>query len=344
MSDENVIAAVTKTLSGLILGALADIGGAGVDTKPPNELAAGGADKLVNLYLFQADVDGDLRNADRLDLAPGETGDQPFPLVLHYLLTPFVRRDPDSVAHKMLARAVRVLNDNPVLQRGELSAFAPDSNAAEQLDRIRITWQPLGEKDIYSLWSAFQTPYRMSVAYEVRAVLIDSHRVPKAPVPVLRRGRDDRGPAALGAVPLGLPVLDAAVPPLNQPAARLGEQVVLRGSGLAADSARVRLSHPLLADPVLVPVPAGALTPDEARFTLGAAGIPAGLWSAGLELTGTVVEDGTPRQVVTVTNETALPVAPTITSLPASVSRAADGSAVVDVVYTPRRCPGSRCS
>ncbi|MFF1909543.1 DUF4255 domain-containing protein [Kitasatospora sp. NPDC058218] len=340
MSDEEAIAAVTRTLSGLVHGALADVAGAGVDTRPLDELAGGTRDKLVNIYLFQADVSGALRNADRPDLTPGESGGPPFPLVLHYLITPFVRHDPGLDAHRLLARTVRVLHDNPVLQRGELAAFAPDSNVAEQLDRIRITWQPFGEKDIYALWSAFQTPYRMSVAYEVSAVLIDSRRAPTAPVPVLKRGRNDEGPGAQAGLPLGLPALTAAVPPARQPAARPGEQVSLRGHGLSARSAEVRLSHPLLPAQVVVPLAPGALTDGEARFTVGAAGMPAGLWSVGLALTGQVTEGGVSRSVVTVTNEVPLAVAPRITRLPATVPQAADGSAVIELTCAPAPLPG----
>ncbi len=345
MSDEDAVAAVTKTLSGLILGALGDVNGAGVDTRPLNELADGTRDKLVNIYLFQAAVDGSLRNADRADLAPGETGDQPFPLVLHYLITPFVRHDPDLDAHRLLARTVRVLHDNPVLQRGELAAFAPESNVSQQLDRIRISWQPFGEKDIYSLWSAFQTPYRMSVAYEVRAVLVDSHRAPRAPVPVLRRGRGDEGPGAQGSLPVDLPRLSAAVPPNGQQAVRLGEQIVLRGRGLSTQStlsAEVRLSHPLRPAPVVVQIAAGALTGTEARFTLDASTpdvFPAGLWSAGLALTTEVHEGSLVRRVVTVTNEVPLAVAPKIMTLPGSVPQTG-GGAVIDLTYTPAALPG----
>ncbi|MBV6696787.1 DUF4255 domain-containing protein [Kitasatospora aureofaciens] len=339
MSDEEAIAAVTKTLSGLILHALADVPGAGVDTRPLDELADGTRDKLVNVYLFQADVDGSLRNADRLDLAPGESGGPPFPLVLHYLVTPFVKRDPGLDAHRLLARAVRVLHDNPVLQRSELAAFAPESDVAKQLDRIRITWQPFGEKDIYSLWTAFQTPYRMSVAYEVSAVLIDGHRPPAAPVPVLSRGPDDRGPTAQAGLPLGLPALAGAVPPDGQPAVRPGDRVVLRGGGLTARSAEARLNHPMLPAPVVVPLAPGSLTDGEARFTVPA-GTPAGLWSAGLALTRQVTEGGVSRQVVTVTNEVPLAVAPRITHLPAQVPRTTDGSAVIELRYSPAALPG----
>jgi hypothetical protein len=342
MSDEDAVAAVTRTLSGLILGALHDINGAGVDTKPLNELADGTRDKLVNLYLFQADVDASLRNTDRIDLAAGETGEQPFPLVLHYLITPFVRHDPDLEAHRLLARAVRVLHDNPVLQRGELAAFAPESNVAKQLDRIRISWQPFGEKDIYSLWSAFQTPYRMSVAYEVRAVLVDSHRAVRTPVPVLKRGHADEGPLAQGSLPLELPQVSAAVPPKGQQAARLGERVTLRGRALSAVSAEARLTHPLKPQPVSVPIAPGDLTGAEASFTLDAATpgeFPAGLWSAGLALTTEVPDGAGVRRVVSVTNEVPLAVAPTITQLPAQVAQTG-GAAVIDLTYTPPALAG----
>ncbi|MFE2407785.1 DUF4255 domain-containing protein [Kitasatospora sp. NPDC059408] len=324
MSDEEAIAAVTKTLSGLVLGALADVPGAGVDTRPLDELVDGTRDKLVNLYLFQADVDGALRDADQPGLAPGESGGPPFPLTLHYLVTPFVKRDPGLDAQRLLARAVRVLNDNPVLQRGELAAFAPESDVAKQLDRIRITWQPFGEKDIYSLWTAFQTPYRMSVAYEVGVVLIDGHRPPTVPVPVLTRGADDRGPVAQGFLPLGLPALDAAVPPGGQPAVRGGETAVLRGSGLAAP-AEVRLSHPLLPAPVAVAP--DHVTGTQVQFTVPV-GTAAGLWSAGFSLAGQL------------TNEVPLAVAPRITHLPAQVGRHDDGSAQIDVRYSPAALPG----
>ena len=349
MSDEQAIAAVTRTLSGLILGALSDPDGGGVpgavvDTRPLDELSGGGQDALVNLYLYQADVDDALRNADRIDLLPGELGAEPFPLVLHYLITPFVRQDTGLDAHRLLARVVRVLHDNPVLLRGELAAFGPDSNVSQQLDRIRITWQPLGEKDIYSLWSAFQTPYRMSVAYEVRAVLIDSHRDPVTPVPVIKRGRQDEGPTAQGSVGLPFPNLISADPPAGQPAARLGDPITLRGTHLAAGAITVNLTHPLLSAPVPVTVDATMASDTAVPLVLDPATpevYPAGLWSAGLALT-TEVSDGAggTRPVVTLTNEVPLAVAPRITAMPTSVPRNGDGSVTLDVTYTPPALPG----
>jgi hypothetical protein len=41
---------------------------------------------------------------------------------------------------------------------------------------VRVTLQPLSLEEMSRLWSTFQTQYRLSVAYEVSVVLIDSAR------------------------------------------------------------------------------------------------------------------------------------------------------------------------
>ncbi|HEV2777781.1 MAG TPA: DUF4255 domain-containing protein [Actinophytocola sp.] len=344
MSDEDAISAVTDTLRRLVAVGVESVGGAQVITKPPNEMASGGQDRLVNLFLFRTDVDGALRNEDRLDLVAGEIGDQPLPLVLHYLLTPFVRDGNDVVAHQLLGAAIRILHQYPVLDPAELDGSAVPSNVAHQLDRIRITWQPLSEKDIYSLWSAFQAPYRMSVAYEVRPVLIDSTRAPRTPVPVLKRGRQDEGPVARGDVESPFPELLEAVPENGQTVARSGEQVVLRAANAVAQSVEVRLSHPLVAEPVTIPIPPQDVTANEVRFALAGApdAFPAGLWSVALALTDVLTVDGVEQPVTTVTNEVPLLIAPRITVVEPAVSPDTDGTVVLRVTlgYTPAALPG----
>jgi hypothetical protein len=48
----------------------------------------------------------------------------------------------------------------------------------EQVERVRITLQPLTLEEVAKLWNVFQTPYRISVAYEVSVVLIESTHQP----------------------------------------------------------------------------------------------------------------------------------------------------------------------
>ncbi|WP_158892901.1 DUF4255 domain-containing protein [Amycolatopsis anabasis] len=346
MSDARAIEAVTHTLIRLVADGVNGRGDgfdgrARVDAKPPHEVP--GTDELmVNLFLYQTEVDGSLRNEDALDRVPGETGDPPLPLVLRYLMTPYVRDGKDRDAHRLLGLAVRALHEHTVLGRAELASNAPFSDVARQLDRIRITWQPLAEADIYSLWSAFQTPYRLSTAFEVRAVLIDSRRPPRTPVPVLKRGQHDEGPVARGDVESPFPELTAAVPVTvddegaehEQASAVVGGRVVLRGVNLGARTVRVLLSHPLLAEPRSITPAEGDATGTEVRFTLPAASAgeyAAGLWSVGLALTtGTGAEEAT-----TYTNEVPLALAPKITSeLPLRVARVG-GTATFQVTCSP---------
>jgi hypothetical protein len=258
--------------------------------------------------------------------------------VLHYLLTPFVKDGNDVIAHQLLGAAIRILHQFPVLDPAELDGTGVVSDVAHQLDRIRITWQPMSEKDIYSLWSAFQTPYRMSVAYEVRPVLIDSTRAPRTPVPVLKRGGQDEGPVARGDVESPFPALLEAVPENRQTVARFGEQVVLRAVNVVGQSVEVRLSHPLLTEPVTIPVPAQDVTVDGVRFTLAGTPetFPAGVWSAVLVLT----VDG----ATTVTNEVPLVIAPRITGTELTVLPDVDETVVLQVKldYAPLALPGQQ--
>jgi len=43
-------------------------------------------------------------------------------------------------------------------------------------------------EDVSKLWTTFQTQYRISAAYEVSVVIIESSRIVKTPLPVLTRG------------------------------------------------------------------------------------------------------------------------------------------------------------
>jgi hypothetical protein len=335
MSDGRAIEAVTAALLQLIDAAVNENGGGvRVVAAPPHEVATTADPLQVNLFLYQTEMDPALRNEDALDRLPGETGDPPLPLVLHYLLTPYVRDGKDLDAHRLLGLAVRALHEHTVLSRADLTDAAPFSDLAQQLDRVRLSWETLEEKDIFSLWSAFQTPYRLSAAFQARPVLVDSRRPPRTPVPVLRRGRQDDGPAAQGGVASPFPELTGAAPAAGQPATVTAEQVVVRGRNLSAQAVRVLLRHPLLADPLLL-IPDSAAA-GEVLFTVPAAQ-PAGLGSVSLELDTQVDAD----PVTTVTNEVPLAVGPTITNpMPAVVARGPGGTALVTLTCLPPPLPG----
>ena len=131
-------------------------------------------------------------------LANGEVGRPALPLVLHYLLTPYAPDGNDLLAHRLLGGALQALHSHERLTAEDLArprALQRRRPAARAgADQLAAA----GRRDMYSLWSVFQAPYRLSAAFEVRVVQIDSRVRGQAPLPVLRRGSDGRGAVRRG--------------------------------------------------------------------------------------------------------------------------------------------------
>jgi Pvc16 N-terminal domain len=316
MSDARAIEAVTETLRGIVdAGVKRVMAGARAITLPPNNITAS-QEPQVNVFLYQAEIDGALRNTDPVNVAPGESGQPALPLILHYLITPYAPNADDIQAHRLLGAALQAVHSHPVLTPTDLADAAPFSDISHQVESVRICWQPLDDKDIYSLWSIFQAPYRISTAFELRVVLIDSTVAGSAPLPVLTRGSTGRGPVVNASV--GYPEITSVIAPLGQPSALPGEQVSLLGAGLAATTVTVLLSHPVLAAPI-------SITPDRATgnevlFTVPA-GAPAGFGTVALSLS-------TPGTSDLLSNDVPFGVSPKITSrLPATVAASRNAAA-----------------
>jgi hypothetical protein len=332
MSDARALEAVTETLRGLVDAGVKHVAaGAFAVAQPPHEVTTTGQSLQVNLFLYHTEIDGALRNTDPVGLQPGETGEPALPLILHYLLTPYAPDGDDIRAHRLLGGALQALHSHSRLTRTDLAAVASYSDVSKQVEQVNITWQPFEEKDIYSLWSVFQAPYRLSVAFEVRVVLIDSRRTAITPLPVLTRGADGRGPVAAPEVGSPVPALTVVRFPTGQPAARVGDDVDLGGAHLSGTSA-VLIDHPTLSAPDRVTP--GSVAADTVTFKVPAT-VPAGLCTVSLVL-------GVPPQE-SVVGELYLPVGPKVTSpMPMTVARDGNGTAVVTLTCTPAFQPGQR--
>ena len=272
MSDSLAIAAVTTTLRNMLDSGLnADVSGTTVTTRPLDRARQGVAGSQVNLFLYHTIPSAAWRNMDiPWKVKPGETGQPPLPLVLHYLVTAFYGEDEDGVdtttdanrilgSHRLLGRAMSVLHDHPLLDTAAINGVLPADDQLDhpydQVERVRITPQPLTLDEMNKLWGGFQTEFRLSAAYEVSIVLIESARPARAPLPVLRRGSHDEG---VFTQPGLSPTLREVRLPDEKPAAELGDTLELRGSNLDAGDLTAELRHALLADPIeLVPL-AGA--------------------------------------------------------------------------------------
>ena len=263
MSNTLAIAATTATLRNLLLTQIplldADLSDLEVTIQPPDLARKGITKAQLNLFLYQTVLNGAWRNLDMpRQVRPGEAGSPPLALNLHYLVTAYGRgeTDNDGTTHRVLGGAMSVFHDHPLLGQGEIAAALPNNDLASQFERLRITPLVLGVEEMSRLWTVFQTQYRISAAYEVTVVLIDSRTPNKAALPVLTRGPGDRGVATVtGAAP----ALSELRPPMSQPAARQGEDVSVLGSQLQSADTVVRFSSTRLAQPIeLLPQPGGS--------------------------------------------------------------------------------------
>jgi hypothetical protein len=282
MSNALAIAAVTATLKSLIYVAL---GGAEVTVKTPDKAALGATESL-NLFLYHVTPSNAWRNqAMQGSARPGETANPTLGLNLYYVLSACGATE-ETTAHRLLGLAMSALHDHPLLTPAEIVMANSGTDTAGsdldlQVERVRITLQPLSIEDMYKLWSAFQTSYRVSAAYEVSVVLVESTRPTRAPLPVLRIGppQDTLGGPIDGPVVesdlSSFPVIYDIDPPYDRKSALQGATLSISGDYLASAPVgapvQVEVSHRLWTTPKTIMVPAPDVTSTKVTFVLPSA-------------------------------------------------------------------------
>jgi hypothetical protein len=343
MSNVLAIAAATRTLRNLLMTQMPQIDSDLSDlevTMQPLDVARKGISKAqLNLYLYQVVFNAAWRNLDMPGRTlPGESAQPALALNLHYLITAWGRgeSDTDAVNHRVLAAAMSTLHDRPVLDGNDIRNALPDNDLANQIERIRCAPLPQSIDEISKLWTAFQTNYRVSSAYEATVVLIDSQAPSRARLPVLKRGAQDQGVfSAVSAAP----ALVALALPHRQTAIRLGDDIVLRGNRLTATDTLLRFSSLRLDGPVdLPPVPGAA--PGTLGVHLDDASQDADApsrWAPGIYTVALLLR--TPGLPAVMSNELPLALAPSISVDPLTAST---GTVTLTIGCMPRVRDGQR--
>jgi hypothetical protein len=342
MSNVLAIAATTRTLRNLLLAQMpaldAELSDLEVTLQPPDVARKGISKAQLNLFLYQVVANAAWRNLDLPgQVRAGETAPPPLALNLHYVITAWGRgeSDIDALSHRVLAAAMSTLHDRGVLDGTDIRNALADNDLANQIERVRVTPLPQSVDELSRLWTAFQTNYRTSAAYEAAVVLIDSQAAARAPLPVLRRGPQDRGVIATASAAA---VLDALDCPRHQAAVRLGEDIVLHGRQLGTQDAVARFSSPRLDAPIdIAPLAdeAGSLRvhlADSSEDTTAAARWAPGIYTVALR----VQPPGLPPLL---SNELPLALAPVIAL--GSLTAAA-GDFVLNLTCAPRIRDGQR--
>ena len=128
------------------------------------------ASAKLSIYLYSIEVDPQLRNQHPLPV--GSTGlvRPPLALRLHYLVTPL--RTGEDLNHLILGRVMQALHDKPVIDT--IGGAPMDDSRGGGNAAMRLSLQPMRLEDIARIWHAMGSDYRLSVAYEMRTVMVDS--------------------------------------------------------------------------------------------------------------------------------------------------------------------------
>jgi len=233
-----------------------------VTVQPPDRARNNRTNNQINLFLYQTAVNAALRNMDmHRQVRSGESSLPPLALNLYYLVTAYGRNNEDTMSHRLLGRAMRILHDYSILIASdllspiEISDLFGASGLDIQPERVRLTPVPMSVDEMSKLWMIFQTQYRISAAYQAAVLLIESTRQVRSSLPVLRRGSEDRGAQVISS---GSPSIDELLLPNSQPGARLGEGLTIKGKHLDSPGLMVRFSSLRLDDYIEIePLPGG---------------------------------------------------------------------------------------
>lgn len=174
MADFTGIGDIGETLKKL----LKDDPWTGISPKPevtfksPKEIKDdGGTANTVSLFLYQILENPHMKNEEGIRVNDAQLQVPPLVLDLFYLVTPYSE---DKTQEKyILGKVMQIFYDHAILAGTVLQGSLTGAD-----EELRLVAHPLSLDDLTKIWSAFQeVAYRLSVAYLVTPVRIDSPRL-----------------------------------------------------------------------------------------------------------------------------------------------------------------------
>jgi hypothetical protein len=263
MSNFKAIAGVSRTLRTLLLDRM-EAAAPQVTIAPPDVQVSGISGRRVNLFLYDVSENGYLKNQEIPGQGhPAAYGHPPLSLDLHYLITAFdpaeqsqMAGDSDHTAQELLGDAMRALHDFAIVTEdmkitrpvaGTVGNPILDSNLLGEYEKVKLSLKPMGIDELNKIWTALTVKYRLSVAYQISVVQIESRRLRRFPRLV---GEPPPAGPRVYAIPFRSPqiqeirVYRAGDPPGTErlfPYARIGDTLIIRGLNFAGEATRVFL-------------------------------------------------------------------------------------------------------
>jgi hypothetical protein len=268
MSNALAIASVTAVLKDLLNNGLIDhdvassVGNVNVTALAPDRIdtTTTNQQSQLNLFLYQVTPNAGWRNVGlpSRDSRGERISNPPLALDLHYLLTAYGALEFHSEI--LLGYGMQLLHESPVLTRDAIrQSLAPPtpvggggglppelqvlftSELAEQVELIKIALENLNTEEMSRMWTAFQSHYRPTAAYQVSVVLIESRRPTRSTLPVRARN--------IYVVPFSQPVIEqiksqviATGPILTGAPILAGHRLVVGGRSLRGEDVVVLIS------------------------------------------------------------------------------------------------------
>ncbi|HKU49645.1 MAG TPA: DUF4255 domain-containing protein [Nitrososphaera sp.] len=176
-------ASVTSTISYILEEVNRDVSGIKITTKPLDAIDLQNPVNGLNIFLYLVTPTSSVDAIDTLvrDNQGQPTNNPILSLDLHYIITATSTENEDLVAQKILASAMRILNNHPVLLQDLIRKAIKgkegleSSDLADQVDNIRLTLNALSIEDLTKIWARFPNAnFRPSVAYVAQVILLES--------------------------------------------------------------------------------------------------------------------------------------------------------------------------
>jgi hypothetical protein len=245
------------------------------------DMVVGAETPGINIFLYRVTENGYLANQEvPVRRTPGGTGRPPLCLDLHYLITAYgttlvAEQGNDVLGQITLGSAMRVLYDNAILTDDMFTkTLLPkrpilDASVLGQFKHFKICLESFNLEELSKIWTALTLPYRLSAAYQVSLVQIDSTSARIFPQPV---GEPPLAGPRVFVLPITTPRIDRInVVRLDDPNslerplpfARIGDTIVVRGSNLRGQGTTVEVAGQDMSAAVVQPA-----LPDQVRITL----------------------------------------------------------------------------
>jgi hypothetical protein len=257
MSDWRSISIVTETLRTLLYNGLkTDFDSVTVTSKSPDKARENSSNSnQLNLFLYHIAFNANRRNMDFPQKGKkAEIANPPLALDLFYLITAYAADNDDVMAHRILGRAMNIMNDRSVLKSEDL-AKPPETDKEKfspQLESIRIVPQLLTSDEVSKMWTAFQTPFRISAAYGISAVLVDSKIQRKVALPVRAYN--------IYAIQFRRPLIERISPQ----AAEIGDCIIIEGRNLKRENTKIVIGSLHIVPQIISETKVGAVLPEKA--------------------------------------------------------------------------------